>query len=144
MPITVVHFNITAYSLLHNEPLDIMRVSLPRQVLKVTVGAKKIGVRYLTAAFLFTTTPRPILGHRHPPNRREMATVCSIGIEFSGGKKLSVWYRAQTDSHGLQFNKYRNSFFPGAKKWELGAPFSTKVTDSQLQISTSLYVYIGR
>jgi len=30
MPITVVHFNITAYSLLHNEPLDIMRVSLPR------------------------------------------------------------------------------------------------------------------
>lgn len=64
-----------------------MRVCGPSSILKVTVGAKKIGVRYLGAACLFTTTPGPILGHRHPPNRQGMLRSVVSGLYSQKGKK---------------------------------------------------------
>ena len=64
-----------------------MCVCGPRSILKVTVGAKKIGVRYLRAACLFTTTHGSILGHRHPPNRRGMLRSVVSGLYSQKGKK---------------------------------------------------------
>jgi len=86
-PLELYNIILRAYISFHKEQLDSIRVCGPSSVLKVTVGAKNIGVRYFTATCLFSTTPRPILGHIHPPNRRGIATVSSIGIVFSGEKR---------------------------------------------------------